>query len=851
MVVRESNSYHLEVIELAAAEGVPIELDVYDGANPATFLAYLPHAKGVKFTRQLYGLGAGSFELNKHEPEVTATNIRQGNLVKVKVGGVYRFAFWLEEGELKPGAPGEQAAEDWKLGGPSERYYLSRAIMYPPGWPTPTGTELVYDATPRGAILDAQLQAAAARVPQPMPYLTWDFDATVDSQGAPWDDTNDLTFRAGTFLIDLADHLESLGLELDMTPSLKLRAFRERGVDRSASVVFRHGVNIRGGVTKRLQGSPAKSRILVEGSAGKFYEVTDPVLEAVPNIGRREGYLSYTNATTATQLQRGGEAMLDALLKDTDAISIGVEHGLGPGELEPWVDYAEGDWVTLHVPGEFDMAAYRIVAITVEQVEDDYEVTLDLNSVAYEALIRIKRQLDALQGGSGAGTATGGSGSTLGGGGGNPHAVSDGRVAAIVADTMGYLFDKLEAGDNIALSLAGAPGNAKVRIDNVPPPVSLALDDLTDVATAGAGAGMALGYVGGVWVPITVSTTVAYPLDVRTLHPTYGEHYLGPTLDTAKWTRRGRADRSEVFEVTSWMRALQYGGAMYGDTQAFTDAHEFDVLMAGTVYTNASGEGFGPIIVNAAGTGIWLGFRETSRLGLFTVTAWNTAVEPSSSYGWAGNAMLGYGQKGWYRISKRRCLGTDTYWFAVSLDGATWMHELAGYQPAAFTPAHIGWYVGVQNAAGTGRVVGMDWFDVARYGNIGNNLFRFPSSGTCTWTASVGVAGALASLSNGSLGDECYFGSGNPAGSYFQATWSVAQTINRLRFRPRGDAFGTAYVELSDGSRYPVYIGGGAWYHLDLPAPVTTTYVRIVWTKGPGTYGANPGFNEVEAYLAS
>lgn len=351
------------------------------------------------------------------------------------------------------------------------------------------------------------------------------------------------------------------------------------------------------------------------------------------------------------------------------------------------------------------------------------------------------------------------------------------------------------------------------------------------------------GYVDGLSQPPT------FALDNFTLDPTYGDHYAGSSLD-AKWTRRSRAAESEEF-FESWMRLLPYDATSWGDFQAFTDKDEFEIQMALAFWNGAVGEGVGPAILNSAGTGLWLGFRETSRLGLFAVTTYVTGTEPVANLGYAGATWLGRGNKAWFSITKKKCHGVDLYWFRVSFDGVSWTIPLGGYDPTDFTPAKIGWMLGVQNAGGLNRTLAIDWFNVLNAGNVGNNLLRTPTSGTVTLsTTAASPSGTLAATVDGSISGEWYHSNTEAAGVYWQAAFSVPQTINGVRLRTRSDPFGFGWVELSDGSKHKFYCqqGSGAWFYVEFPA-VATSYIRVVYGKqGAAT---NPGWTQIEAYLAS
>src|SRR6188768_1139786 len=136
MVVRTSESLYLEVLEPAVASGVPIEVDVFDGASPATMLATLDGAHLKRFTRELSELGAGSFNIPVNDPKATANILAVGNLIKFRIGGIHRHAIWIEEPSTKVVAEDEGAGEEIAMSGRGALAYLERAACYPPIWPT-------------------------------------------------------------------------------------------------------------------------------------------------------------------------------------------------------------------------------------------------------------------------------------------------------------------------------------------------------------------------------------------------------------------------------------------------------------------------------------------------------------------------------------------------------------------------------------------------------------------------------------------------------------------------------------------------------------------------------------------
>lgn len=665
---RVSEGKWLEILEPGALVNLPIEVDVYDGASPATMLATIETAQEAALQVQLSEVGAGRFAIDRAHPKATPDILARGNLVKIKTGGVYRGAFWIEEPEEILTSTQEAAGELVKVAGRGSLAYIEQAVVYPPVWPvqpgefvsashganaeagattisiskpagltsgdvmiaaiafvggssktinpplgwkefrrvnygttigtsyfrkaattsepssyqwaftsttgavgnivalrnvTPDQTQYGFAATSQGsgtaitnpsvdvpivdgvlltfstatagtgmtppagmteatddaqrtnrvmesaylvgpalgetgdlvatnstsaawigstlfipstasldvefggdtpgAILATLIDRAQAR--GALPDLSYDFSSTVDSQGQPWPDTHELTFHAGTTLLDVFRQLVALGVEGEMTHDLKLSLYVNRSRDRTGDVILRKGYHLLGSVSNLAHLSGLRTRLLVEGAGGRVIEVGPGSMEANPKIGRREGFLSMATSDAATDLSRAGEKSLELGELEDQARAVPIAHGLlTDGHYEPWEDYRTGDYIGLDAAGTGEYTQERVIGITIAQAGPlDYSVTLNLNSLYLEAAIRMRRELDAL---AGTGARSSGSSSLgLGGGGGTGGGVSSGLVAAIAGDVAGYLYDKIDVSTKLAKALGGVSGNRVVELD--------------------------------------------------------------------------------------------------------------------------------------------------------------------------------------------------------------------------------------------------------------------------------------------------------------------------------------------------------------------------------------------------
>ena len=172
MAVRVSEAKYLEILESDTALGVPIEVDVFSGANPATMLATLEGAFGKRFTRELSELGSGGFAIARSDPKATDAILAIGNLVKFRVGGTHRDAIWIEEPATTLVSTGEKGGEIVAIDGRGALAYLERAAVYPPVWPTAAADAVAWSSVDNGSTGTTSL--AVPKPVAPLPSLAGD-----------------------------------------------------------------------------------------------------------------------------------------------------------------------------------------------------------------------------------------------------------------------------------------------------------------------------------------------------------------------------------------------------------------------------------------------------------------------------------------------------------------------------------------------------------------------------------------------------------------------------------------------------------------------------------------------------
>lgn len=713
MALRESNALHLEILEVLAGVGVPLEVDIFDGANPGTLLEHLEGAYGVTFSFTLNEMGSFSFRINRHDPKARPEIVDRENLCKIKIGGVYRFAGWMSERAIETlDEDAEEAGEDWIIGGSEALIYLDRAVWAPVSYAS-GGSFFLDEETgvwsfaleEAGDVMARAIVEARGRSPDPLEFLTFDFHSNTDSQGAAWPDLTTIDANAGTGYLQTLRTLAGLGLcDFRMRHDLRLSMYVELGRHfevgtGTGSVVFRAGQNVTTKLRKRTQGGEKKSRLWVKGKGDAFFEVQRPDIEADPYTRRREGFLSFGDSSDPTTIQRAGEADLESRSLQGNAISFGVDHVQEKGGYQPFVDYDLGDWTTLDDPGVWDMEPVRIVGLTITQAEDDYDVQIDANSIEYEALLKLARRLNGASSGGSSGTAsTNLSGGGGGSGGGSTAPTS--RVSVEAGDTPGFLLAKLLEGTGIDITLAGTAGGRKAQISAEVSDADLAAIQAELDAHEG------LPHTGG------------YVLDGRPGAPNaMDDEFDGPTLDP-KWTKDASwsASAAETFDNSELRKEFPIAASGAASRMLisqpvpagdWTFACKMTHVSTGNPSTaTADTPMFGLYLLDAVGTGVANAVYNSTVGEAFPF--WRFVTNAFSARAGYSTVRLPFAfdmqvAPVWLRIRRAGA----TYFAAVSLNGRDWLPEWT-YTGAAITPTIVGVGKGY-NTPQAGRFW-IDWF---------------------------------------------------------------------------------------------------------------------------------------------
>jgi len=377
------------------------EFHVYD-RDTLEHLAVMDAAWDKQFYEQLNDVGAGSFRLHFDDDKATEANLQIGNIVKVRYRGI-DYAAWIIERrrDILIAQGQEHAGKNWECSGRGTMALLEQALVYPTSL-SPASDERSWSSGTRGEIMAELIDEASARGAIPLVYRS--FDSIQDSDGEAWSDSQDLGYKVGRTLLDVARQHAEQGTDVYMSPTFELQYLVSKGSDKSRSVWFREGLNI-------LDGSEDQDAVglanvaLVQGQDLQFLEVEDTSSTATWN--RREVYLSAGNTSGTATMTALGETLLDQRSEPTEQISLTVV----TDPFYPWEDYVPGDTVWIEVPGwshgDRVRGAYRLRSMGIKERNGpcDLIINLELNSLRLEYLIRLARamqdMLNANVGGSG------------------------------------------------------------------------------------------------------------------------------------------------------------------------------------------------------------------------------------------------------------------------------------------------------------------------------------------------------------------------------------------------------------------------------------------------------------------
>lgn len=279
---------------------------------------------------------------------------------------------------------------------------LGNAVVYPPLWPTPEPLKHTYVAANAGKILSDMLGFAHTR--GTLPWLTWDFTATHDSQGNVWGSPIDMEFTVGLKYTEVVQSLVDAGVVEVRIIKHVLQAFNPDAIGNDLTLnpnpfIFTQG--------RDMQSSPRKTStkdlattILLGGESAIFSERSaDPA--TISTWGRRESYLSLLHVQTQGALAIIG----DQVISTTDRPLEEITHGLNfddSANPQPVKDFGVGDWVWSDVGRGLERHRVKqwIVSISEGSTQGTVTGSVVLNDLIGEQIAKIHRRLTNMENGT-------------------------------------------------------------------------------------------------------------------------------------------------------------------------------------------------------------------------------------------------------------------------------------------------------------------------------------------------------------------------------------------------------------------------------------------------------------------
>lgn len=226
-----------------------------------------------------------------------------------------------------------------------------------PGW---FGATII-----RQCVIEAQERHVTSLLP-----VTFGFDNVYDSNGVAWNDIQERTVKLGTTDVwDLSTQVIETTLDLDLDANFVLRAWKERGQDRSATMRILPSRDVTA-AAGTIRAGKLRNQALLKFDGG-WMELFSAASKDL--FGRREVGLSVGTSTSTEQTQLVGTSTLREVARPEHTIPLSYTCVAGP---QPYHDFMLGD--TLTVPDVFSgLTKARLMSITGSETENVISWDLD------------------------------------------------------------------------------------------------------------------------------------------------------------------------------------------------------------------------------------------------------------------------------------------------------------------------------------------------------------------------------------------------------------------------------------------------------------------------------------------
>ena len=354
-------------------------------ANLTTRMRILPVSTGHLYLEMN---GAGSGEAKIPLDSEAAGIITSGMFIQNNYRGAERGGFFVENIKKTQVDAGENAGRWMSISGRGALALLDQPIVWNEDT---TESTRIFNGMTKAAILIQLLTEAQAR--GALSTLTWDFDATNDSDAVAWGDSEEYQITAGESILQIAQNFAEVGgFEFSISLSgggFILSAYKNGiGTNKSTTVFFRAGTNCLE-ISSDVRGDDLVNTYLVKYKNG-FTVVKDDA--SISSYGRREKIINIEQAQTLDSATTYAAAKLAETKDPKTSHTIRAYDGASPFIF---LDYTIGDTVTYDVKGT--QVSYRILSMQVDYEDEGYaNAVLELNTIFYNSNLKRARDLDWL-----------------------------------------------------------------------------------------------------------------------------------------------------------------------------------------------------------------------------------------------------------------------------------------------------------------------------------------------------------------------------------------------------------------------------------------------------------------------
>jgi hypothetical protein len=225
-------------------------------------------------------------------------------------------------------------------------------------------------------ILDVLIDEAQARGSTRLDNLTTGWTADEDSSARDWSTVVARSIRCGTHLLDVANLIVDLGIDLWLDPATNvLEAYETRGTDRSATVTIRARKNLEAYATR---GDATGKTVALVRSADGWTSATNSA--GVTARGRRETFLEFGSTRSEATAAASASRILARTAKNT--VTVERVRAYPTPDARPFLDFAPGDRIKAIGTTGAQVNA-RVLSITIGEADDGtvyYEPELEVAS---------------------------------------------------------------------------------------------------------------------------------------------------------------------------------------------------------------------------------------------------------------------------------------------------------------------------------------------------------------------------------------------------------------------------------------------------------------------------------------